>query len=336
MDGAPPGIDRELLTASYSAATWRRFSSSLSSIASFAQHTGTQITWPIPETVIHKYINWAFYSQELSSATIKAYISDITTLHKFKNVDSSSCTSFFTKAALRGAENMELYKTISKKCKATMDLDLLKKLGSEIAKSSMSMHNKQVYWVACTLAFWGSFRMGELLEKTENEISAETLSWSDITLDSDSMTVHIKIPKKKSRTGDFIHIFEFSGHNACAVKAFRKLQQISHAPSHEHIFKLDNGKNLTQSKFTLMIKKWATPHRSRDFVMRLSGHSFRNAIPSILASSPELAEDDDICIWGRWDSTAFQLYARTSSQTKRRIFSKICNAIDSSCHRSAH
>ncbi len=61
-----------------------------------------------------------------------------------------------------------------------MDLDLLKKLGPQIAKSSMSKHDKQVYWVACTLAFWGSFRMGELLEKTESELSVEAITWSDI------------------------------------------------------------------------------------------------------------------------------------------------------------
>jgi hypothetical protein len=82
--------------------------------------------------------------------------------------------------ALKGAENMELYRNITKKCKSTMDLDLLKKLGHQIAKSSMSTQNKQVYWVACTLAFWGSFHMGELLEKTESELSVEAITWSDI------------------------------------------------------------------------------------------------------------------------------------------------------------
>ena len=130
---------------------------------------------------------------------------------------------------------MELYKNITKKCKSTMDLDLLKKLGHQIAKSSMSQHDKKVYWVACTLAFWGSFRMGELLEKTENELSVEAMTWSDIKDLGDSITVHVKIPKIKSRTGDDIHIFEFKGHNVCPVKSFKALRKMSSQVS-QHIF----------------------------------------------------------------------------------------------------
>jgi len=210
--GTPAGLDKGLISAAYSAATWRRFSSTLQSIKKFAIATGTQISWPIQESILHKYITWAFHTEELSSSTIHAYISDLTTIHKIKNLDSHSCTSFFIKTALRGAENMELYKNISKQCKSTMDFNLLKILGSEIAKSSMSAFDEQIYWVACTLAFWGSFRMGELLENTQDEISAECMSWSDITVDNDSMTIHVKFPKIKSKKGDFIHIFEFTGH----------------------------------------------------------------------------------------------------------------------------
>jgi hypothetical protein len=181
----------------------------------FALHTGIQVTWPFSQSIMHKYIAWAFDTAELSSTTIKAYVHDFSTIHRLKGLDNSVCTSFFTLTALKGAEYMELYSNITKKCKSTMDLDLLKKLGHQMTKSSMSKHDKHVYWVACTLAFWGSFRMGELLEKTESELSVEAITWSDIKDSGDSITVHVKIPKIKSRTKDDIHIFEFKGNNVC-------------------------------------------------------------------------------------------------------------------------
>ena len=324
-------MDRAFLTAAYSTATWRRFSSSIQSIKHFAQHTGQEVTWPFSQSTVHKYITWAFDKAELSSATIKAYIHDFSTLHKMKNLDSDIFSSFHTKTALKGAENMELYKDISKKCKSTMDLDLLKKLGNEIAKSSMSAHDKQVYWVACTLAFWGSLRMGELLEKTECELSAEAITWSDIKDKDDYVSVHVKIPKIRSKKGDDIHIFEFKGHNVCPVKAFKILKNMAHIS--EHIFVLDNGTNLTMNKFTQNIKLWASPYRSAEFVKNLSGHSFRNAIPSVLACRPDLAEEDDICTWGRWNSAAFKIYSRTTQAAKRNIFRKISRAINDSSSR---
>jgi hypothetical protein len=315
-----------MMTAAYSSATWGRLASSVHSMQKFALHTGTQVSWPFSQSIVHKYIAWAFDKAELSVSTIKAYIHDFSTIHRLKGLDNSVCTSFFTLTALKGAENMELYKNISKKCKSTMDLDLLKKLGSQIAKSSMSTHDKQVYWVACTLAFWGSLRMGELLQKTENELSFEAMTWSDIKESGDSITLHIKIPKVKSRNGDDIHIFEFKGHNVCPVKAFKALKHMSSHQS-QHIFTLDSGKNLTIAKFTQNIKIWSAPYKSKDFVDSLSGHSFRNAIPSVLACRPDLAEEDDICTWGRWTSLAFRIYARTTIETKRAIFRRICQAI---------
>jgi hypothetical protein len=95
----------------------------------------------------------------------------------------------------------------------------------------------------------------------------------------------------------------------------------------QHIFTLDSGKNLTIAKFTQKIKGWAAPYRSREFMENLSGHSFRNAIPNVLACRPDLAEEDDICTWGRLTSLAFRIYSCTTLETKRAIFQKICQAI---------
>jgi hypothetical protein len=98
-------------------------------------------------------------------------------------------------------------------------------------------------------------------------------------------------------------------------------------------FQLDNGKNLTQALFTKRLKIWALPHTSKNFVENLTGHCLRSSIPTILASRPDLASDEDIMIWGRWSSEAYKIYAKKSLQTKRIIFGKISSAIEQSFRR---
>ncbi len=88
-------------------------------------------------------------------------------------------------------------------------------------------------------------------------------------------------------------------------------------------FKLSNRKFLTQSLFSANLKLWPSPYRSKDFIDRLTGHCCRGAIPRILASRPDLADEDDISVWGRWSSEAFKIYAKKSKMSRKVIFDKI-------------
>ncbi len=64
-----------------------------------------------------------------------------------------------------------------------------------------------------------------------------------------------------------------------------------------------------------------------------TGHCFRSAIPTIVAARPDIVSEEDIKIWGRWSSEAFEIYAKKSVQTNRIIFEKIKKAILSSLNR---
>ena len=46
-----------------------------------------------------------------------------------------------------------------------MSLPLLKLLSHELAKSDWTVDKKATVWAACTTAFFGSFRLGEILSK---------------------------------------------------------------------------------------------------------------------------------------------------------------------------
>jgi hypothetical protein len=59
----------------------------------------------------------------------------------------------------------------------------------------------------------------------------------------------------------------------------------------------------------------------------ITGHSFRAALPSALASCPDIASQDDIRQWGRWTSDSYLLYTRLKIRQKKLIFAKIVSAL---------
>ena len=76
-----------------------------------------------------------------------------------------------------------------------MSLPLLKLIGHELAKSDWAVDKKATVWAACTTAFFGSFRLGEILSKSKNMIPAETLLWSNMSFRDNSVIIYIRIPK---------------------------------------------------------------------------------------------------------------------------------------------
>ena len=231
---------------------------------------------------------------------------------------------------IKGAENLEFYKEMAKGTRRVMTFPLLKLLGHQIAKSSWEDNSKQVFWAAATLAFYGSFRFGELLGAERGRYNpSEILLWSDLTFKNDALTVRVKIPKSKDPQGEDVDLFKLKENSYCPVQALLRLKNMqSNYNPKSPVFKFDNGIILTQSTLNTTLRELLSPHIGEAATL-ISGHSFRAAIPSALANRPDLANDDEIKIWGRWDSTAFKRYTRLKPQQKRAIYMKIVSSLDS-------
>jgi hypothetical protein len=225
---------------------------------------------------------------------------------------------------IRGAENLARYNAVFSKVRLVMTLPLLKILGHEIAKSNWSTCNKKVFWCVCTTAFFGSFRLGELLAPGKNKQSPETLTWDKVKfLDNNSALIEIKFPKSNKKHGDFVDIFCFKNHNCCPVTTLKALYESKQSDVKKNlpVFTLDDGSFLTQSLFNSKIEKFLRPY-IKD-ASKISGHSFRAAIPSALANSQDVISEFDIQLWGRWSSDSYKAYTRLKYSAKQNIFSKV-------------
>ena len=161
------GTDPKLIIAVYAKSTWNGIMSAQNCFAKFAMEKNVPFAYPIPKQDIYSFINWAILERKMSPNTVKTYLHNLSKLHRLKNLDDSNCKNFLTKTMLRGAENLIFYEEQNTDQRLVMTLPLLRILGHGLSTSDYSVHSKFVIWTSFCVAFYGSFRFGELLSKHE-------------------------------------------------------------------------------------------------------------------------------------------------------------------------
>ncbi len=279
------------------------------------------IVWPFLAKAVNNFVSWALKKAKLSPNTVNIYLSDLATCYKLKGLDLSACSNFFAKTMIKGAKNLASYSASTKETKAVMTLSCLKILGHEISKADWTTFTKSVYWAACTVAFFDSFRMGELLCPTESSYSSDTLVWSDVTFNgNDSVTLTIRHPKSNRAGGEKVEVFQFPGHNCCPVKALRCLANMRKNKSqHIPVFALADSEYLCKKTLNNTLKNLLSAHLPGHTLL---GHSFRAGIPSALSAVPELVTTEEIQAWGRWSSPSYLAYTKHRYLGRRKTFEK--------------
>ena len=325
-----PAETQHLLEAAFCQATWRKHEAAFNCFKKFEDSTLSHTHWPIPINVLYSFTTWACNIKKLKSSTVESYLSSLKTIHSLRLLDCAAFDNFVLKSILRGKENLEIYSLEGKPSRKVMNLHTLKLLGHEIAISNWEENSKQTVWSAFTLAFFGSFRMGEILSQSESSFSpSDTLLWEDVKFISSShVLIHIKTPKSRLPLGEFVDIFSFPGHGVCPVSALSALKESLVSPSPTSpVFQFRTGLLLTRRTVNSMIPQLLHKHLGQA-ASELSGHSFRAGIPAVLACHPDVASSSDIMGWGRWKSEAYLSYTRLKHEQKRKTFQKIANILN--------
>ncbi len=188
LNRAITGPARSLIQASMTSGSWNKLNSALHCFSQFESERNQISPWPLSDKVLCDFVSWVVLSRGLKTSTAKTYLSNLSTIHELKGLGRVNCFQVLTKRVLKGAKNIAFYKSMASESTRVMTLPLLKLLGHEISRSSWSKINKQVFWSACTTAFFGSFRFGEIPSQTEWTFNShETLLWSDVSFSHDSV-----------------------------------------------------------------------------------------------------------------------------------------------------
>jgi len=329
IDKWPIGVNKDLIGAAYAKNSWERYNSSINCFKKFAYRKNSNLKFPVSKEFLREFVSWAVVDRKLKTNKIKLYLSDLKLAHKLRDLDISQFNDFFIKTMLKGAENLGMYKKIINNTKLVMSFSMLKILGHEINKSNWNNDKKKLIWAISCIAFFGSFRMGELLPKNYSDNNFEKLTWHDVNFRRDgSVLLNVKFPKHvKNSSGDFIDLFPIEGKKYCPVTLLKNIHKnTANFEANKPVFSYTNGKTITTGEFTSSVKSLLEPIFG-DKISNLSGHSFRAGVPAALSSCPDIATETDVSIWGRWSSSAYKAYTKLKQHARQLIFNKILTAV---------
>ena len=177
-----------------------------------------------------------------------------------------------------------------------------------------------VLWAVCCTAFFGFFRLGELLPPSPTRFNPRLhLAWGDVAIDNQDNPRMVKFHLKQSKTdqlGKGVDVVV--GRTDCAlcpvaaILAFIAARGDCQGP----LFLTVDGIPLTKPVFIAELRKiLAAVGLPQD---NYAGHSFR--IGAATSAALAWVEDSMIQLLGGWQSSAFLRYVRTPQKRLAEVY----------------
>lgn len=288
--------------------------------------------WGQRETVL--FIDWLVNDRKVGAATISTYLAGIRKLHTVNGFDDPNLRNDFINQIIRGKLNKErvLKRTNENKGKGRLPvtLTILKLLKELIRRSSLNNIDKLLTWSVCSLAFFGGFRIHEILPQFESFYDPDfTLLVGDLRITEyvcensikQIAEVTVKTPKESKNGKDVIvDVFEVPGH-FCPVKAFLKWEaNATTSKTPGPLFREADGTPFTGRKFNQRLKNLLSSvfDYNKD---KITSHSFRGGLASFLgAAGVSIAELKQA---GRWNSRSWEHYVKVPRAQRALLAEKI-------------
>ena len=257
-----------------------------------------------------------------------------------KRYDEPSLRPAIFTAIIEGRSHVDKVKErLGKKCiRLPVTLNILKLIKETLSRSQWIYGEIRLFWVICTLAFSGGFRIHELLSKLEKSFDpAFTLLSSDIRLSNvkigkktvEVIQVRVKSPKEDRIGKDVIVDVYQSGGFACPVSAYKKWTETNPPIStNKPAFRIPNGTPLTGKTFNKNLRELLSNHL--DYSKgKITSHKFRGGLASMLGLLGY--EDEQIQAMGRWSSRSFEDYIKLSRTKRAKMAREMASLMSKHC-----
>lgn len=310
--------------------TWAKYNSALNKFKKYSAVIGKPISWPISHIQLTGFTMWGLDHEKLATDTVKSYIfalSHFQQVFGYPGIQLNSCP--LVNYLLIGAKNKRFANKPARK-RQPITFRKIKHLKKKIFKTSWHIFNKWAFWGICLVAFFGSFRLGELLSKKSKSFDKKsTLKGKHVNFHKKSKhwSIWIKSPKSNNPQGEKVYLFEFGDKEFCPVQTLHMYQTMkeNYGLSDKKLpfFRFVSGRNITTKKVNRFLKKIFPPGRGYN----ITGHSFRSGLISSAANVPDIINDTHIKGWGRWKSKAFLRYEAFTQKQRKYIFRKLSSIL---------
>ena len=196
--------------------------------------------------------------KHLSPQTIKTYLSGVRHMLIVLGLPEPP-SSQRLKLVQSGIERIHAQRPSSAtKIRLPITPSILSKIQSHLLATSMD-HDSIMLWAAAALCFFGFFRSGEITTPTLSTFEANKhLAWGDVAVDSPSNPQNLKVRLKFSKTdqlGRGVDIIV--GKTGCLICPLAAVvaYMTTRGPSPGPFFRFRDGRPLTKSKFTSLIRQ---------------------------------------------------------------------------------
>jgi hypothetical protein len=326
----PPGTPQNVIdsaTASFAASVSTSTQSTYKTVLGHLQKAeailGQKFSSPPLEREMVFFTSY-LAQKNISSNTIKSYLSAL------RYIALSRGASHHTKLPELGAQIVTGSSNLKKDSRAEaskpkrrpITIHMLLLLQHGIATHhSWTDHEKSLRWCVMLLGYWGSFRMGEILETEKSKFNPNnSLLPSDLKFHEDSVSVWIRNPKVWRHGGDIVEVWSVKEKAqldpVIALKHYLSLRSTNLGSAADcPVFLHQDGAQYTKTDLNKDLKVLLSLYPSLSSPQdKYSGHSFRAGIATLLSSLG--FTEDQIKNWGRWSSMAYKSYVQ--DQTQRR------------------
>lgn len=288
-----------MLQASSSANTKAVYQNALKCFSDFRSKYSLAHSWPVPVAHAANFISYCF-NQGYSPATVSTYMSSISYIHKLRALDDPT-ESFLIKKILEGFRRLKS----SKDMRAPITRELLIRLIDSLPAVCYSEYESSLFKSLFTLAYFGLFRIGELVY-TDHRQAGYALQLADITLSDQKLTICVRLCKT-NKTGKpiFVHISSVSDKRICPVIAMQQFMHLRSTGSGS-LFIHANMLPVTRYQFCAILNKAVSSAGLSNQCVR--SHSFRIGRATELAMAG--VPSDQIKLMGRWQSDCYTKYIR--------------------------
>ena len=332
-----PGLVKALVQASNNSLavdTWASYGSIKKHMESCQRFVGRRFSFPMTHEDVVEFIGYMFAETSLKAASVANLLSALRTLHFTKGVFVPMLRPEIVTCLLKGRGNQDKIMSLKKNQRLPVTVDILLLLGAVLDLSDMDLKYKSMVWSVALLAFFGSFRIGELLSKTARTIDKSyDLLKRDVVMTTKTvggkkrelLLVSLKAPKE-AKVGDgpvVVEVFSAGG-DICPVQAYKKYTELVGVKRMDSAaFRLPwSGEAYKHGRFNTDLKKLLGPHIHYGTV---SGHSFRAGLSSLMASSG--FKEEEVQMIGRWSSSALLRYVKKGRLVRCRYSDRIRNAV---------
>jgi hypothetical protein len=177
-----------LVGASLARNTWKRYNTALRQWEIFKRESGIVVDLLDAERWEKKFLIWGWRDRGLRVDTLKVYLSELKELGRLaKGLETMG--KDLGSVLVRGMTNLGTPWKENRLPIKPLTVKDLKRIRKGLENFGWKLTGQSV-WTCCVVAFWGAFRLGELLGSDATRFNKfSSLLWEDVHLTSDSAKI---------------------------------------------------------------------------------------------------------------------------------------------------